>query len=135
LAGQAKDYMRFVVWVKNHTWWQKRHESAESRVRLAGGKEGRLRRDLTRPTQGSCGGGRTVTRYRDTLSRRAPSGYNSALRTLTIPLYEAEARKRMLAAQNNDAGRAVMANLPEQDGGRARDHAAWLVALHSCLLW
>jgi N6-adenosine-specific RNA methylase IME4 len=37
------------------------------------------------------------------------------------PLYAEEARKRQLAAQNNEAGRAVKANLPEQDAGQARD--------------
>lgn len=40
------------------------------------------------------------------------------------PLYEEEARERQLAAQNNDAGRAVREKIPQQENGKARDKAA-----------
>lgn len=49
----------------------------------------------------------------------------------TKALFEVEAKERQLAAQNNDAGRAVRANLPELVKGRARDHAAELVNVSS----
>lgn len=41
-----------------------------------------------------------------------------------IPMYREQAKQRRLATQNNDAGRAVQANLPEQESGQARDHVA-----------
>jgi len=46
-----------------------------------------------------------------------------------LPAEEEKARERQLAAQNNDAGRAVQENLPEQGGGQARDLAAAQVGL------
>ena len=43
-------------------------------------------------------------------------------------LFEEQAKQRQLAAQNNNAAKAVRANLPEQEGtGRARDQAAALI--------
>jgi hypothetical protein len=43
-----------------------------------------------------------------------------------LPLLEMEARDRQRATQNNDAGRAVRAILPEQGHGKAREYAAGL---------
>lgn len=40
------------------------------------------------------------------------------------PYLAEEAKKRQTAAQNNNAGKAVGANLPEQVKGRARDRTA-----------
>lgn len=40
------------------------------------------------------------------------------------PLFEAEAANRRRATQNNESASTVRANLPTQDSGRARDHAA-----------
>ena len=45
-----------------------------------------------------------------------------------------EAKKRQLATQNNDAGRAVQENLPEQAKGQARDQAANLVGVSGRLI-
>lgn len=42
----------------------------------------------------------------------------------SLPLYEAEAKERQLATQNNEAGKAVKEKLPELDSGQARDKAA-----------
>ena len=60
------------------------------------------------------------------LHRRHMSESQRAMVGATLkPMYEVEARARMLAAQNNAAGEAARANLPEQaDAGRARDQAA-----------
>ena len=38
-------------------------------------------------------------------------------------IYDRDAKERQKAAQNNDAARAVRANLPELDKGQARDQA------------
>lgn len=44
------------------------------------------------------------------------------------PLFEDEAKKRQLATQNNNAAKAVVANLPQQvETGKAREQAAQAV--------
>lgn len=42
----------------------------------------------------------------------------------SLPLYEAQAKARQIAAQNNDAGKAVREKVPEQDKGKAAEKAA-----------
>jgi len=57
-----------------------------------------------------------------TASQRAAVAYN------LLPWYESEAKKRQIAAQNNEAGRAVREIIPELVEGRATEHAARKVA-------
>jgi len=93
-------------------------------------------------TPGKAGGGKkpkddTMSSFADDTATKTGTSARSVQRHVKIgealrataaseakPLFEAEARERMLATQNNDAGRAAGANLPEQEKGRARDHAA-----------
>jgi len=44
-----------------------------------------------------------------------------------LPKLEEEARKRKIAAQNNNTGRAVKEKIPEQDAGESRQQAGHLL--------
>lgn len=47
------------------------------------------------------------------------TGQRAAVAAKWVEYFAVEAKKRRIAAQNNDAGRAVSANLHEQDSGRS----------------